>query len=389
MKLFNKSVITVLLIMVLGSMAGMMAQAQSGDEFSMEPTTKNGEKWRIAYYEGGEYIDYQRVLLATIRGLMELGWIDQTNIPPQQGEQTKELWNWLATEATSSYLEFVPDAHYSAAWDENTRTTMAAQIIDRLNQQQDIDLIIAMGTWAGQDLANDKHSTPTMVLSVADPLASGIIQSIEDSGYDHVHTRVDPYRDERQVMIFYDIIGFQRLGIAYEDTVAGRSYAAIDKAESVAQEVGFEIVSCYTKSDVADISVAEESVKQCFHELGPQVDAIYVTTQGGINSRSIPELVEIVNSYRLPTFSQSGSEEVKYGFLLSISKAGYKYLGQFHAGVIAKVLNGALPRALEQIFEAPPKIAINLKTAEIIGYDPPVDVLGAADEIYQEIQPPE
>ncbi len=37
----------------------------------------------------------------------------------------------------------------------------------------------------------------------------------------------------------------------------------------------------------------------------------------------------------------------------------------------------------------PPKIAINLKTAEIIGYDPPVDVLGAADEIYQEIEKPE
>ena len=73
---------------------------------------------------------------------------------------------------------------------------------------------------------------------------------------------------------------------------------------------------------------------------------------------------------------------------MSISKASFKYVGQFYAETLAKILNGAKPRQLDQIFEGPPKIAINLKTAEVIGYDPPVDVLGAADEIYQEIEAP-
>ncbi len=43
---------------------------------------------------------------------------------------------------------------------------------------------------------------------------------------------------------------------------------------------------------------------------------------------------------------------------------------------------------MEQLFEEPPKIAINIKTAEIIGFDPPVDILLAADEIFQEIEKP-
>jgi ABC-type uncharacterized transport system substrate-binding protein len=228
-----------------------------------------------------------------------------------------------------------------------------------------------------------------MVLSVADALAAGIVKSLEDSGYDHIHARVDPFRYERQIRIFYDIIGFQTMGVAYEDSVAGRSYASIDKVEQVAQELGFEIVSCYTKSDIPDQKLAEETVKTCFREIGDKkVEAIYITPQNGINSRSIPELVEILNAYRIPTFSHSGSEEVKAGILMSISKASFKYVGQFYAETLAKILNGAKPRQLEQIFEGPPKIAINLKTAEIIGYDPPVDVLGAADEIYQEIEVP-
>ena len=43
------------------------------------------------------------------------------------------------------------------------------------------------------------------------------------------------------------------------------------------------------------------------------------------------------------------------------------------------------PNELEQLFEEPPKIAINLKTAELVGFDPPVVLLGAADEIFEDI----
>jgi ABC-type uncharacterized transport system substrate-binding protein len=99
--------------------------------------------------------------------------------------------------------------------------------------------------------------------------------------------------------------------------------------------------------------------------------------------------VKVTNNDRIPTFAQSGSHEVKYGFLMSISKANLQPLGRFHAETIAKVLNGAKPRELPQLFEGPVAIAINLKTAQIIGFDPPVDVLAVADEIYREIEKPQ
>jgi ABC-type uncharacterized transport system substrate-binding protein len=134
--------------------------------------------------------------------------------------------------------------------------------------------------------------------------------------------------------------------------------------------------------------LAEESVKKAFNELVLKSDAIYVTMQGGVNSNSIPELVNITTKKQIPTFSQSGSEEVKYGFLASISQAGFKYIGEYHAEIIAKMFSGATPRQLPQLFEEPPKIAINLKTAEAIGFNPPVDILLSADEVYQEITLP-
>ena len=358
-------------------------------EFSTNPHKKNGKKWRVGYYEGGEYIAYQQFLEEAIKGLMKLGWIENAKIPKWSGEQTKDLWSWLTNDIKSKYIEFVKNAHYSANWDDKLRVKTAESVIKRLNSKKDIDLIIAMGTWAGQDLANDKHHVPTIVLSASDAIGAGIVKSIEDSGRDHVFSRVDPYRYERQLRTFHDVVGFNTLGIAYEDTVAGRSIAALEKVEKVAKERKYKIVRCYTKDDVPDRKIAEETVKQCFQTLGKKnVDAIYATVQNGISSNSVSELVDMMNDYSIPTFSQLGSQEVEWGFLLSLSQASYKDVGEFNAKVIAKVFNGAKPRQLDQLFEAPPKIAINLKTAEIIGFNPPVDVMLAADEIYHDIETP-
>lgn len=356
--------------------------------FSEKPVTHSGQKWRIGYYEGGEYIDYQKIFTETVRGLMKLGWIEHAEIPEQKGEQTRDLWEWFSDNLKSDYIVFVRDAHYTAGWDDELRKKTKVGILERLRRKDDIDLLIAMGTWAGKDMANGDHATNTMVLSTSDPIASGIIKSIEDSGYPYLHAQADPFRFERQVRIFHEIVQFKKLGIPYEDSEDGRAYAAIEVVEKLAKERDFEIVSCFTKSDIADVSQAEESVVQCFAQLADKVDAIYVTLQGGVNSRSIPKLVNIANEKKIPTFSQSGSEEVKNGFFVSLSQAGFKYVGEFHASTFAKVFNGARPNQLDQMFQEPAKIAINLKTSEIIGFDPPMVLLGAADEIYRDITPP-
>jgi hypothetical protein len=48
-----------------------------------------------------------------------------------------------------------------------------------------------------------------------------------------------------------------------------------------------------------------------------------------------------------------------------------------------------MPGDLPQIFEDPPKISLNLETAKYIGYNPPVEILVAADEIFQKTEKPE
>ncbi len=383
-KKVHYNILSIILLCVLST------SSWAAELFGTSPVLNNGQKWRVAFYEGGPHVNYYHYLEATILGLMKLGWIEKADLTTVQNRRkdTEKLWNWLADKSQSDYLEFMEDGYYSANWDDDQRYENKAQLLERLKSENEIDLVIAMGTWAGLDLVNDKHSVPTIVMSTSDPVESGIIKSQDDSGYDHVHARVDPYRYERQLRIFHDIIKFKKLGIAFEDSIYGRSYSAIDTVEKVAADIGFDVVKCYTKSDISDTDIASQSVIQCFEELSKQVDAIYVTIQGGVNPGSIPRLVEIANKHSIPTFSQLGAKEVQQGFLFSISRPGFKPAGLFLSATIAQILNGAKPRQLKQVFEETPSIAINLKTAEIVGLYLYADILAAADTIYRDIKNP-
>lgn len=177
------------------------------------PVNKEGDRWQIGYYEGGPWPDYQDTLLETVRALIDLGWMEKIQLPElQDNADTRSLWRWLCQNVSSNYLDFVEDAYWSANWDDSLREKNKRVCLDRLRGGT-LDLILAAGTWAGQDLANNSHHVPTIVMSTSDPVAAGIIKSVDDSGFDHVVAECDPTRYKRQIQLFHDIVQFNRLGI--------------------------------------------------------------------------------------------------------------------------------------------------------------------------------
>ncbi len=355
--------------------------------FKTDPVNRNKtEKWRIGYLEGGGYHMYPAVLRGIVGRLAETGWVEKVELPPGESiTDTAALWQWLAKNVKSRYIEFVPDAYWTAGWDTDRRKENRALVLKRLNEKKDIDLMIASGTWAGQDLAGNDHSVPTIVCSTSDAVASKIIKSPEDSGFDHIHARVDPTRFQRQIRLFHDIFNFKTLGIAYIDSVSGRSYAAVEDVEKMAAELSFKIERCLLPENVEGKELTNLTVT-CHEKLAETSDAVYITIQTGVTLRALPRLMAPLNGKQIPTFSQAGAHEVRHGVLMSISQANYKYVSEFYVDVIAAIFNGARPRDLEQVFEAPPQIALNIAEAVEIGFDPPVDILSAADEIYNEIE---
>jgi ABC-type uncharacterized transport system substrate-binding protein len=371
------------IVVVAALMVPLVALAEHG---TGPVTKKDGRKWRVSYLEGGDYINYPLNLRAIVEGLARLGWVEPLEVPKFKGDDTGEMWSWLAKNAKSKSLEFAPDAYWSADWDDEKRKKLKGEVIARLREKKDVDLMIAMGTWAGQDLANNEHSVPTMVVSTSDPIKSKIIVSAEDSGYDHLHAKVDPERYANQVRLFYEVVGFGRLGIVYEDSVDGRTYAAIEDVQKVAKELGFQLVKCEAPFSGISVGEATAGVIKCHQELASKVDALFLTVHRGVVCEAMPEIMAPLLANDLPTWSQRGSGEVREGVLMSISRADFGEIGLFHAQVMDHVFNGDKPRDLGQIFQDPKAIAINLETAQKIEYDPSFDILAAADEIFEETE---
>ena len=96
---------------ILSTAQGLMALEK--DQFGTTPRLNNGQKWRVGYYEGGYDANYYNYLAATIKGLMELGWIEKGEIPETKGRETKPVWDWLSKDAKSQYIQFCFGAHQS------------------------------------------------------------------------------------------------------------------------------------------------------------------------------------------------------------------------------------------------------------------------------------
>lgn len=373
---------TLLLISHIGSLQAKPLIHPSPPGFTTAPTVKpSGQKWRIGYFESGEFAEYPRTLRAIVQGLQKLGWLTVPEMPADL--DGRQLWQFLAENVKSDTVEFVADAWWQPGnFDASRRLAVREAISERLDKQADIDLIIAMGTWAGQDMVALGAPVATVVASTSDAVGSGISRSAEDSGLDNLHARVQPERYQNQVRLFHQIVPFLSLGIVYENSAEGRAYAAVPAVEQVAVEEGFTVKRCHAASKNIDQAQATHNILDCYRQLASNVDAVYVTAHRGITPESVVDVAAILRDAKVPSFAMLGSDQVRAGLLMSLARAGYSNVGLFHAETIARIFNGARPRELDQVWVDPAEIALNLDVARAIGFDPPVDILLAADEVY-------
>ena len=106
-----------------------------------EPQKDFDKKLSIAYYQGGDYINYPLVLKSVIKTLSDNGWLKPIDLGNLDNAQA--IWDKLANEAQSDYILFKKDAFYNLKWDKLNRQTVANQFIQRLNETKEWDTAAA------------------------------------------------------------------------------------------------------------------------------------------------------------------------------------------------------------------------------------------------------
>jgi hypothetical protein len=158
----------------------------------------------------------------------------------------------------------------------------------------------------------------------------------------------------------------------------------LGKIEKEAARLGVELLRCTNEFDIDDVNLASERLLACHEQLvSAGAEAVYLTYNLGMLPEKIPELIAPMAKAHIPTFAQAGSNEVARGALMSIARSNLQDEGRFIAEAFSAIVDGAKPRSLQQCFSGITSLSLNLRMAALIGWNPPLEILVAVDEIYQ------
>ncbi|MBT3176273.1 MAG: hypothetical protein HOG03_07060 [Desulfobacula sp.] len=316
--------------------------------------------YKVGFIEAGEYWTYTESYKAIKKILIQKGWGDK--------------------------VEYPMDAHFSPGWEKKTELQEIAKL---LMARQDLDLVISAGTAAtAAILKHNNKETPILSVAVADAVKSKFVVSETDSGSDNFTVRIVPGRYKRMFEIFHDVVDFQKLGIIYSDNENGRKYSNVEDAHQVAKELGFEIIEY---NQIGDAESNQDCQAGIQYLIDQGIDAFFIPALNCFDWKisDVASLLELLTQNKIPSFSREGTRTVKAGALMGFSTYDFSDRGRFLGERVIKILNGTKPRELIMVDNAPPKITFNLHAASKIGFDPPIDILAASDNIFQEITLPE
>ena len=232
------------------------------------------------------------------------------------------------------------------------------------------DLILAIATPTAQAVANVITDIPILITAVTDPVAAGLVESMELPNT-NVSGTTDLTPVAKQIEL---LLKFQpdtgKVGIIYN---AGEvnSLVQVEIARRVCQEKGLKLVEV-----TADTSA---NVLQAAQSLAGRVDAFYVPTDNTVVS-AIESVVMVAEDYDLPLIVGEADSVERGG--LATEGLSYYSLGRQTGEMALKVLRGeARVENLPIESQQTTRLVINAAAAEKMGIKIPVQLTEAADQI--------
>ncbi len=232
------------------------------------------------------------------------------------------------------------------------------------------DVIIPISTPSAQSVINSARDTniPVVFSSVTDPVASGLVQTL-DVPMKNVTGAIDsPLIDEEIILIQELVPNIKNIGFIYNsgETNSVKTIALFKQA--IAGKIK------YTDSTI----VNSNQLAQAIESLVGKVDAIYIPSDNTVFS-AMAKLIQLSNKYKLPVFS-SDPDSVKQGILACVGYTQYE-VGRVAGTLALRILEGERYIAIEKPSKA--EIFINKKSADIMNITIPKEIAGFKLEIVE------
>jgi outer membrane protein TolC len=249
--------------------------------------------------------------------------------------------------------------------------------VDRLLEDPQVTLVLALGLVATQELAHrGPLPKPAIGAIVADVALQEMPYQDGTSGVPNLNYVVSFQQVERDIEAFRRIASFDRLAILVDALYLEAIPRLAIRARALEARFGIRIDVVPLGADPAEALAA----------LPPEADAVYLTY-----ARQTPEglarLIAGINDRRLPSFSMRGRAEVEAGIMAGM--AGGIEHGQLARRValhVQRILLGEDAGTLPVGFAQRQRLVVNMATVRATGRWPPWQALIGAEELYPEVE---
>jgi putative ABC transport system substrate-binding protein len=237
-----------------------------------------------------------------------------------------------------------------------------------------VDLIVAWTTLAAIAASRATATIPIVMVSVADPLGSGLVPELARPGGNITGvSNMAPELSGKIVQLLIEIVGnLKHVGVVRNPNNPSNIASLRETAEAI-RALGLQI-------EVVDAEAAED-FESAFARLSAQgVEGVVLLSDPALIKHRV-RIAELALKTRLPTVFQR-QENVEAGGLLSYGSILNDQVRQA-AFFVDRILKGARPAELP--VEQPTKfvLAINLKTAKALGLTIPPTLIARADEVIE------
>lgn len=232
----------------------------------------------------------------------------------------------------------------------------------------DNDLFVAIATPPAQALAQVEQKRPIVFASVTDPVAAGLVESMEAPGGNVTGTS-DQLPTDQQLAVIKDILpDVMSVGIVYSSAEVNAQVQA-ERAIEAGKELGIEVKTA-TVTNSSEVQQAAESL---------DVDAYFVLVDNTVVS-AIESMIQVAeaNGRLLVT---SDADSVERGAAAALA-TDYKAQGIQTAGIIVDILEGGDPATTPVQLQEGLELAVNPEAAERMGVELPGTVVEQAAKTY-------
>ncbi|MFO1117298.1 MAG: ABC transporter substrate-binding protein [Beijerinckiaceae bacterium] len=255
-------------------------------------------------------------------------------------------------------------------WLMDDNPNVAAELV-----RSGVDLVVAWATQAAVAASRATSTIPIVMVSVADPLRSGLAVELARPGRNVTGTsNMATELSGKLVNLLVQIVpGTKHIGVVRNPGNLATSTASLKETMDVSRALGL-------RTTLVDAESVEDFERAFATLSDARVDGV-VMLPDAILVRHRAKIAEIAKNVRLPTAFQR-RENAEAGGLLAYGSDLSDLLRQ-SSRFVDRIFKGAKPAELP--VEQPTKftLVVNLKTAKAIGVSIPPTLLASADEVIE------